>query len=310
MANPTTIEGHYTTEFGTNWQHLAQQMMKRLEGSYIPDSVSGKEKSYNQIQSTSMRKITTRLGKTEPQDQVTEKRWLRPSAYECVDWFDEWDEKLLGSVVLPTSETTERHAMAKNRTCDEILIDALDTEESSVGDGGTDTQAFDANNIVAVNFVKPGATAVNTGLTLAKLIKAKSILGENEAYEHQGADSRGLLFAAVTQQMLDNLLYDVDQVSSKDYNAVQALVEGQVDHFMGFRFLRSEQMPWENEANDIKRALFWHRSAVVMSDGGDNTYIDVLPQQRHTLQIRSTAWLGATRLDEAKVVRVLVDQTP
>jgi hypothetical protein len=38
--------------------------------------------------------------------------------------------------------------------------------------------------------------------------------------------------------------------------------------------------------------------------------MDILPERRHALQIRSIAMMGAVRTENAKVVRIYADETP
>jgi hypothetical protein len=67
--NETELFEHYTTQFTDNWMHLVQQDNWRLERAAIVTSVpNGKERTMNQIGKVTGRKITTRNGKTIPQD--------------------------------------------------------------------------------------------------------------------------------------------------------------------------------------------------------------------------------------------------
>ena len=60
----TIIPEHYTTQFGLNWEFLLQQMESRLREYVTVDSVTGKEKSYSQIGTSTARLITTRNGRS------------------------------------------------------------------------------------------------------------------------------------------------------------------------------------------------------------------------------------------------------
>jgi len=300
------IEQHYITQFHSAWEHLTQQMSQLFAGVVSRDTVNGKEKSYNQIAKTTMRLVTTRSGQTIPQERDLTKRWVRPRAYDAVDWFDEFDDILLGTIVKPTSEVIQSHVAAYKRTLDALVLNAA-VGTAYTGESGTTGTVLPTTQKVAVNYIKPGGTPANVGLTLDKLIKAKSILGKNHVYEDQNAEG---LVISVKQAHLDDLLFNVSQVSSKDYNAVQALVNGEVKNFMGFRFIRSEENPWVDEANDVSAAVVWHPSAIKLVEGTRKTHMDVLPQQNHTLQIRTVGWMGATRMMEEKVVQIACDESP
>jgi hypothetical protein len=190
---------------------------------------------------------------------------------------------------------------------DKILIDALtasstitNTANTSTGFGlnnTTTTVALPAGQSVAVNYV-PSGTAVNSGLTIAKLRQAKRILDAAEA----PAEDRVLIVSA--KEISD--LLGTTEVTSNLFNSVRALVDGDVDHFLGFKVVRSEQL---NLASNVRTCVAYHKNAAVVVDGGKKSYMDVLPTQSHALQIRSTAVLGATRLLENGVVSILADTT-
>jgi hypothetical protein len=79
-----------------------------------------------------------------------------------------------------------------------------------------------------------------------------------------------------------------------------------VDSFLGFKVIRTELLP---VASNVRSCIAYQRNSAVLVDGGRKTYMDILPQNRHSLQIRSTAVMGATRLLEKGVVEILADTT-
>jgi hypothetical protein len=101
-------------------------------------------------------------------------------------------------------------------------------------------------------------------------------------------------------------LLGTTEVTSNLFNSVRALVDGDVDQFLGFKVVRSEQL---GLASNVRTCVAYHKNAAVVVDGGKKSYMDVLPTQSHALQIRSTAVLGATRLLENGVVSILADTT-
>lgn len=305
-SNSSELFEFYTTEFSENWMHLVQQDNMRLEGAAIVTTVNGKEKVFNQIGKVTGRKITTRNGKTIPQDHSFAKRWLRTEAFDCVYHEDEWDEQLLGEVSSPRSDVVKAHAKAYYRSADQTIIDALEGS-AYVGTNGTDTIAIGAGQKVVVNYVH-GGTGSNSGLTLAKMIKAKSILGKNEAYGQDGNKDDELI-AIVSQAQLDDLLNNVDQVSNVDYAAVKALVDGEVNRFMGFKFIRSELLT-HNSSTDVRTAIFYCKSGVCFASTGHSVRFSIRDDLNETLQIRTKWRHGATRLEEEKVVLVYCDESP
>jgi hypothetical protein len=296
MSNMTNIPDHFVTQFDANWSHLVQQKMSRLREYVRIDSIEGKEKVYNQLNTSTMSLITTRSGATTPTDIPTAKRYLRVSGYDSTAIFDEFDEVLLGNVVLPTSQTVESHAAAYARTLDQILINALGGS-AFTGDGTT-AVSLPSSQLVAVNFVESGAQA-NSGLTLDKLRQTKYLFDSNEV------DDDDQRIIVVSAKQLQNLLRST-QFTSRDWNEVQALVSGKIDQFLGFKFIRSELLPI---ASNIRTCYAYAKSGVVLAEAGKEVKIDIRADLRHSLQIRTKGLLGGTRLEEKKVVQISCDET-
>jgi Phage capsid protein len=300
MSALVQIPEHFTTQFDANWRHLVQQKNSRLREYVTLDSISGKEKSYNQLSEAAMQLITSRSGETRISDQATAKRWIRPKAYDTAKLFDEFDEQLLGEVVLPTSPVVQSHAQAYARTADQVIIDALGGS-AYTGETGVTATALPAGQKVAKDYVETGSTA-NSGLTIAKLRAAKYILDSNEVDEEEER------IIVVSAKQLQDLLQTV-QVTSVDYNSVKALVDGNVNTFMGFKFRRSQLLPL-NTSTDIRSAYVYVKSGIVLAERGLKTHMDVRTDLSHSLQIRSVASLGATRLEEKKIVEIACDESP
>jgi hypothetical protein len=300
MSAITQIPEHYTTQFDANWKHLVQQKNSRLESYVTLDTITGKEKSYNQLDEAEMQLITTRAGVTRIQDQPTAKRWIRPSGYDAGKIFDEFDETLLGAVVLPTSPVVQSHGMAYKRTCDSVIISAA-TGTAFTGEQGTTPVTLPASQEVAVNYVETGGPA-NSGLTIGKLRAAKYIFDQNEVDEEEER-----IFVLAAKQLQD--LLRTTEVTSEDFNTVRALVDGKVDTFMGFKFRRTQLLA-RNASTDVRTCFAYVKSGVVLATGGLKTHMDILPAQSHALQIRSVAQVAATRMEEEKVVAVYCDESP
>ena len=300
MANQngvlTNIPNHFTTQFDSNWKHLVQQKNSKLKEYVTLDSIEGKEKSYNQLDATSMTQIEHRSGDTRISDQAMAKRWIRPLNYDCAKLVDEFDEQFLGEVVLPTSPIIQSHAAAYARTCDRIIIDALGGT-AFTGTTGTTATVLPAGQKIAANYVESGAVA-NSGLTIAKLRAAKFLFDSNEVDEEEER------IMVVSAKQLQDLLRTVEATSA-DYNSVRALVDGTLNTFMGFKFRRSQQLPL---AVDIRSCFAYVKSGVILAERGLKTMMDVRPDLSHSLQIRSVASLAAVRMEEKKVVEIACDE--
>lgn len=292
----TNIPDHFTTQFDSNWKHLVQQKNSKLKEYVTLDSIEGKEKSYNQLDATSMTQITDRSRDTRITDQAMAKRWIRPQQYDCAKLVDEFDEQFLGEVVLPTSPIIQSHGAAYARTCDKIIIDALGGT-AFTGTTGTTATVLPAGQKIAANYVESGPVA-NSGLTIAKLRAAKFLFDSNEVDEEEER------IMVVSAKQLQDLLRTVEATSA-DYNSVRALVDGSLNTFMGFKFRRSQQLPL---AVDIRSCFAYVKSGVILAERGLKTHMDVRADLSHSLQIRSVASLAAVRMEEKKVVEIACDE--
>ncbi len=300
MSAMTQIPEHYTTQFDQNWRHLVQQKNSRLREYVTLDSISGKEKSYNQLAEAAMQLITSRSGETRISDQATAKRWIRPKAYDTAKLYDEFDEQLLGEVVLPTSPVVQSHAAAYARTADQVIIDALGGS-AYTGETGVTPTSLPSGQKVAVNYVESG-NAANSGLTIGKLRAAKFILDSNEVDEEEER------IIVVSAKQLQDLLRTTE-ITSADYNSVKALVDGSVNTFMGFKFRKTQLLPL-TVSTDVRMTYVYVKSGIVLAERGLKTHMDIRTDLSHSLQIRSVASLGATRLEEKKVVEIACDESP
>lgn len=302
MAAMSQIPQHFTTEFDANWQHLAQQKMERVREYSRVDDVEGKEKSYNQMGAIDWQQVTLRAGETRITDTPLSKRWIRPLVYDVASLFDEWDEKFLGQVKLPKSETVTSHGYGYARLVDRIILAAA-VGTAYTGETGTTATTLPSAQEIAVNFVESGSVA-NSGLTIGKLRQAQYLLDDAEVDED---DPRTVFLSAKQRQ---DLLRTTEMTSS-DYNTVKALVDGKINSFLGFTFRRVNKnfLPY-NSGSDVRKVVIFTRSGMMFTDAGKRSYMDVRADKSHALQIRSTTAVGATRMEEVKVLTIACDESP
>lgn len=297
----TQLPEHFQTDFADNWEHLVQQGDSRLEGKAKVYTVKGKERTISQLGLSKMRLITTRNGQTVPSDTPMAKRWLRLKGYDEVTFIDEFDDISLGELSAPESEHVQSHAMAANRTMDEVKIAALEST-AYIGEDGTTPVDVPSTQKVAVDYVSSGS-AVNSGLTLAKMVEAKRILDTNEV----PAEGRYLVHSA---KQLADLLNDVNEVKSTDYNEVRALYDGKVNYFMGFYFCMTELLTL-TASTDVRTCIVYQRDGLAFGVGRDKKVkISIRDDLNETIQIRTVMNIGATRREEERVVLVYTDESP
>lgn len=292
------IDTFYPTEFQRNFDHVLQQQDVRLLNAITRADFTGKRKWFNLIDAGAAVPVTVRKGDTPDGEFSGSKYWLSQRAMQHVTTFDEFDEKLLGQIVLPTSDEVMAHAMAFNRAQDDTIITAFDATRY-IGEDGTEADAFPSSQSIAANYVESGS-AVSSGLTIAKLRRAKYLMDYNEVPN----DGR---YIAVGAQQLQDLLKTAE-ITNDNYNTVRALVQGEVDTFLGFKFISTQRLPIDG--SDIRSVFAWHNKGIKFSMAERKTRMDVLPTRSHALQIRSTMLLGAVRTENKRVVRIYCDETP
>lgn len=299
MSAITQIPAFFPTEFGTNWEHLCQQKLSNLRAFVSVDTVNGKEKSYNQIASTAMSKVLVRSGDTVISDVTLAKRWLRPYPYEVANFIDEWDAEYLGSIALPQSDLIQSHAAAYGRTCDSLIVEAA-LGTAYTGDTGVTPTVLPSGQKIAADYVDSGGPTTS-GLTLAKLRQAKYILDNGDV-----EDSERILVCSAKQ--INDLLKE-DKIGNADYNTVRALAAGEVKQFLGFTFrlVSASLLPY-NTGTGVRSCVAYAKSGIKLADGGRKVHVDIRPDKSHSIQIRTVASLGATRMEEAKVVEVACDE--
>ena len=96
-------------------------------------------------------------------------------------------------------------------------------------------------------------------------------------------------------------------LTSADYNTVKTLVDGEINTFMGFTFINSELLA--NSApglvGNIRTCFAWQRDGIMLGVGQDiNARISELPERNYSIQAYASMSLGATRLEEKRVVKI------
>ena len=217
--------------------------------------------------------LVTPMDVTHEFKNATLQNWNAP---EYTDIFDQqevnFDEK---------QELANTIAGALGRRCDQLVIDAMDA---------------------STPLTSP-VTGSTTNLTMEKVISAQVELRD------QGVPSSEL-FAVIEAGGLGGLLND-EKATSGDYQAIKALVSGEINTLVGFQFiiLETRTEGGLTEATNVVDSWFFQRPAVGLAIGIDmKTEINWIPER--------TAWLsngmlkaGSVVRDEGGLVKVQYDKT-
>jgi hypothetical protein len=284
------ISTAFVQQYSTNVGLLLQQRGSKLRDTVSVGSYTGKAaKAVEQIGSVTAQARTSRHSDTPLISTPHDARWVFPTDYEWADLIDDQDK--LRMLIDPTSPYAINGAYALGRAMDQLIIDAA-LGTAKTGENGTTNTSF----ATASQQVTVGGTPV--GLTVAKLRSAKKILMANEVDVEQDP-----LYIAVTAKQLDDLL-GTTEVTSSDYNTVKALVQGQVDTFMGFKFIHTELLGVNGSSH--RRVIAWAKSGLHLGMWNDiNSKIDQRADKSYSTQVYVKGTFGATRTEEKKVVEIL-----
>jgi hypothetical protein len=279
-----TIPEHYSTEFSTNWIQRTQQTRGRLDAFVEDINFSGERKRFDRIGSQSSHKRTERKGPTIITDPSMDARWAYRQSYELANLLDRDDAQNLAPLVLPTSDLVVSHTNAYHRDADDIAWSAA-LGDAMTGEAGATASALPAGQKIA---------AGGTGLTLAKLIAANQIL---EDADLEDGNPRVL---CVTAAQLTDLL-NTTEVKSADYNSVKALTNGEIDTFMGFKFVKIKRLP---KVSTTRSLPGWVKGAIKRIKGPMRSSIDIRTDLSYSTQIASMWNLGAVRIYDEGVIQI------
>ena len=296
------IVNNYQIKYSEKWGSYLQQEVSRLDKYVtVETGLTGKMAAFDQYGLLAFTEKTTRMRSTTLDEAPTTRRVIHPKIFTKAVGFDEFDAKKLANIDVPVSKTIESLRAAAARCMDKVMIDAF-LGANYTGENGTTSVSLPAAQTVAKDFVESG-TAVSCNLTVGKLRKALTILQKNEAWsDERRAYGDELVLACSSSQI--NALLQQQEVSSFDYNAVRALAEGRLDTFLGFRIIRTEQLPVDSSG--IRSCIAWVKSRAQFGIWDDfKVKLSVRDDLDETLQIRAKFACGATRLQEEGFVKIL-----
>ena len=285
------VNAAFVQKFRDNFIHLSQQKGSKLRESVrVHTDVVGKYDHFDRIGQTSAQLITSRHADTPTVDTPHSRRRVTLADYNWADLVDRADEiKMLSS---PASEYMKAGVWAMGRTMDDIIITSFNGSATSVSsDDSTSSVSFDSNNQIAHG---------SADLSLAKVIQAAKILADNDVDPDE--ESYAVVGPAQIEAMLNS-----STVTSSDYNSIRLLMKGEIDTFMGFKWITSTRLP---KSGNYRKAFFYAKSAMGLSVGLDVvTSIDKRPDKNNSMQPYAQMSLGSTRIEEAKIVEVSCDES-
>ena len=284
----TQITTAFVQQFSSNVQLLSQQMGSLLRGSVSEESVTGEKAFFDQVGQAAAVKRTSRHSDTPIVDTPHSRRMVTMDSYEWADLIDDADKVRL--LIDPTSAYARTAAAAMGRAMDDAIIAAATGTAKTGKSGSTSTTLPSAQQIAAGG----------TDLTIEKLIEAKQKLDVNSV------DPSIARYICVSPFQIQRLLNET-AVTSSDFNTVKALVRGEVDTFMGFKFIVSNRLA--KSGND-RTCFAWAEDGMKLAVGKDvMARIEERADKSYSTQVYYCATFGATRMEEDKVVQITCDES-
>lgn len=300
----TEITTAFVQQYRDEVFHLSQQKGSRLQNAVRRETQKGKSQFFDRIGAVTAQLKTSRHADTPQIDTPHSRRRVTLADYEWADLIDKEDLRRL--LMDPAGDYAMAAMWALGRAKDDVIIAAADGPAYG-GETGSDIVAHPNSQKYAFN----DGTNFD-GVNVDGLRAIKRILDGNDV------DESIPRYAAINAAGLENLLGETE-VTSADFNVVKALVQGQVDTFMGFKFIRTERLLKQVDAlsgssstgavgtgsslvND-RRCLFWAKDGLLMSTAEDIVVeIDRRSDKSYATQVYASMGIGATRMEEEKVV--------
>lgn len=264
--------------------NLVQQKGSRLREAVTVEAVNGEFGYFDQIGATAAIERTSRHSDSPLVNTPHSRRQVYMRDFEWGDLIDNPDKVRL--LVDPSSTYLQSAMWALGRKIDDILIEAALGTAKTGKTGGTPV-SLPAGQKVAHQ---------STGLNVAKLVQVKELLDKNDV------DPDDPRFILVTAKQISNLL-GATEVTSSDYNTVKALAQGEIDTFLGFKFIRTQRLT--KDGNNNRQAIAWTKSGMLLALGADvKGRVIERPDKSFSVYAYASLSCGATRMEEEKVVEI------
>lgn len=272
----------YAQQYQDAVLQLAQQKGSKLRNAVFTKTANSEKVNFERLGSTAAVSKTTRYTDTPNVEMTHSRRTVTLADYHWAtmhDWTD--DVRML---VDPKGAYTKSGAWAMGRAIDDLIITAA---LGNAVDGDGTNVALPAGQKIT--------EASTGGMTLAKILEAKRILDGNEV------ENEDRYFIIGSRQLED--LLNVTEVKSADYNSVKALVEGQIDSYLGFKFIRSERLATTGTTK--RQCIAFSKPGLGLAIGKDMmTKIDERPDKSYGWQVYMAWAMQATRIEDERVVEV------
>jgi hypothetical protein len=297
----------FVKQYNAEVFHLSQQKGSRLQMAVRNETQRGKSQFYDRLGAVTAQKKVSRHSDTPQIDTPHSRRRVTLADYEWADLIDK--EDLRRMLMDPAGRYAEAAVWAMGRSKDDVIIEAANGSAWGGEEGSTEVTLGNSQKIQSTT------GAAHADMNVNHLRAIKKILDGNDV------DESIPRYGAITSNQVESLLSETE-VTSADYNTVRALVMGEVDTFMGFKFIRTERMDLQVDALSAvdatgvvgsgtsvvgnRRCVFWAHDGLLLATAADiQTEIDRRNDKSYSTQVYVSMGIGGTRMEEEKVVIAL-----
>lgn len=297
----------FVKQFSANVFHLSQQKGSRLRPAVRTEMQRGESSFYDRIGTVAAVLRSGRHADTPQLDTPHTRRRVTLADYVWADLIDDVDK--IRMLTDPSSDYAKAAMYALGRAMDDVIIAAaLGTAYGAV-DGGTSVA------LAAGNYIGAVSGGGLSGMNVATLRKVKKIMDQAEV------DPSIQRYFVCNAEAIEDMLSETE-VASSDFNTVKALAQGDINSYMGFNFIRSERLANSGlfsvntstggvtlstgNGNSLRQCFAFAGDGILLALGMDvKARISERDDKNYSTQVFCEMSIGATRLEEAKVVGVL-----
>lgn len=290
------IDRLYVKKYADHLELLSQQKVSRLRRAVSVGHHTGEGASpVDQIEEMGlMSPVVSRNAPKTFEEPLYETRWVFPTAFVKYTLVGKPDKVKLAVEV--NSPILESQVASANRTQDDLIYSAMFGTAKTGKDGGTNT-TFPAGNQVAVTV---GGGGGNVGLNTDKIEAGMQLLMTNEV---DLDDPNNKVYIAINGKLNTDLMNQLKLIN-KDYTQ-NGVTSYMIPSWRNVEFIHYEGL--DTNGSGYLRCPMWSKSGMHLG-----VWQEIQGEIRQNYQFEFNPWemgttmiMGATRIDEQKVVELI-----
>ena len=288
------IDVLYSTQFTSSLLLLSQQKTSLFEPTVSGGSYRGeKAQVVDHVGETEAIERTTRNADTPLIDVPYDTRWVQGTTFDWATLVDTDDR--LKMLVDPTSALPMAARAALNRKKDDKIVAAFDGI-AKAGKEANVSVAFPASQEI------PTTIGGNSGMNFGKLLGGFEILLGNDV----DLDGESMWCALGPKQYLELFPADGGMLTSTDFVTMKPVETGRLGRILNMQFVVSTRLP---KSGSARKCFAYCESGMHLGVwANQDGKIEQRSDKNYAWQVWATETVGATRVEEKKVVRILCDE--